>query len=153
MNPLVFSTIVTRKWFVPVVVIVLAIITILVIYYLGKRSGKKQNEYLTPPNETGWGGNLTPTESNKVKQMTNDIYEDIYSWQVSAGWKQRNCDVYKDLVSESDKITVAVANYYIQTHGVKLYDDVEGESFATTRGCSNDLRESVLNKLIRLNLK
>ena len=148
-----FKTIMANKFTTPIIIALAVIIVVIVIYYLGKSKGRKTNEYQDPPNETGWGGNLTKSESDTVKRLTDKIYADIDSWSVSAGIKGRDCDAYSELVSSSDRITVSVANYYIQNYGTKLYDDIDGESFSFTPGCSGDIKTTVLNKLSRLNLR
>ncbi len=146
---------ITKYWKHPVALIIYASIAIYIIWKIGKKSGTfKANK---PPSDSNWGKDLTETESNNIRRISQRLFRDMDSYMVSVGLKERDVEAYKQLLALSNTEFVGVYNdfgdlYYDKDKGT-LKQWVFDESFSYTWGASGDLRETILEKMETLNLK
>lgn len=149
------TSFVTKYWKHPIAIALYIAIAIYLIYKYGKGKGDSKPSPL--PGDTNWGSGLTETESSNIRRITERLQRDMSSFQVSIGIKERDVEIYKQFLSLSDKEFVGVSNdfndlYYTDDNG-NLYQWIYDESFSYTLGASNDLRETILEKMEKHNLK
>lgn len=113
-----------KKHYILITVIIIIIVLLVVVFFAGKKYGENS----TAPEIPGDNPNnpLTDQEKAAVKSIGDRLQEDIYDWD---GGAFRDWDAYNELATASDKIFVAVYNYYKGLTGVSLKVDMQGESY------------------------
>lgn len=150
-----FTSFISKYWKHPIAIAIYVAIAIYIIYKIGKGQGTTKPSIL--PQDTNWGAELTEVEGNNVRRLTERLHRDMDSWQISSGFKDRDVEAYKQWLSLSDKEFVALSNdfndlYYTESDG-NLYQWLFDESFTFTAGASGDLREAILERMEKHNLK
>lgn len=146
---------ITKYWKHPIALIIYAIIIIYIIYKWGKSEGDVKPSEL--PNETDWGKDLTTSQSDEIRRIADRLYRDMDSYLVSVSMQKRDIQAYKDFLTLPEREFVGVSNdfndrYYTEDDG-KLYQWIMDESFTYTFGASGDIREAILEKMEKYNLK
>ena len=145
---------ISKYWKHPIALVFYAIILILIVYYIGKGKGTiKPNEL---PDDTSWGGSLTPEQSTNVRALSRRLYKDMDSYMVSVGWTQRDKEAYFQLLGLSDTLFVAVYNdfndlYFDKGKGT-LTQWIDDENFVLTHGASGDVKDAIMLRMQKLNL-
>jgi hypothetical protein len=146
---------ISKYWKHPVAIGIYILIAIYIIYKIGKSKGTSAPSKL--PNETSWGQDLTQTEATNIRRLVERLHRDMTDYWVSSGFKDRDVEAYMQWLQLNDKEFVAVSNdfndlYYDEGDG-NLYQWLFDESFTLTAGASGDLRETLLQRMEKHNLK
>ncbi len=151
-----FIEFVKEYWKSPAAIIIYIILGILIIYNWGRIKGAIINKPTKLPSDKGWGGDLTAAESENIRRLSQRLYRDMDSYMVSAGLKARDIEAYKQLLGMSDTEFVGVYNdfndLYLKEEKGTLTQWIYDESFTFTLGASGDLRDTILEKMEKLNL-
>ncbi len=97
-------------------VLLLIVVLVIVIVVIAR---KKKIEKVPLPQETDWGRVLTDVEQAQVVRLTDALYQDMKGWNIGGHDKA----IYQEYSTTSDKVFVAVANYFGEKYG-------NGESLA-----------------------
>lgn len=161
----VFFKILGKKYvYIPLIIIMI----ILIIYFAGKKAGKKAATIgmMALPNDQPWGSALTQEEGVLVRKIAGDLYDDLKGWS----WKVRNYEPYQKLTEASDTLFVAVYNDFNQNFAAEKIEKwgtlrqwiedehtVFGAGFLTWSGGMDktwpNLKKSILERMDRLNLQ
>ena len=98
---------------VATLLIIIAIV-IVVVYF------KKKGNITALPKETEWGKQLTEDESQTVYRIATALYDDMDGLSFGV----HDPKIYQEYAACSDRIFIAVANYFLQKWG-------RGENLAT----------------------
>lgn len=148
------TSFISKYWNHPIALTIYSIILIYIIYRIGKNKGAVKPNTL--PNDTDWGGGLTPSEGTNVRAISERLYRDMDNAWVWVG-ASRDCEAYQQFLGLSDTLFTAVYNdfndlYYSKGDGT-LKEWISDESFSGTRGCSGDIKDAILKRMDKLNLK
>lgn len=119
--------------------VVLGVIAVFVIVIVCiKKFSKVKNVPL--PKDTNWGRTLTEVESNDVVRIADALHKDMSGWNIW-GHDQR---VYQEYSMTTDKVFVAVANYFAEKYGngENLAQWIADEAFAFSA-----LTDSIISRL------
>ncbi len=118
-------------------IVLLIVILIIVIVVIAR---KKKIEKVPLPKETDWGRSLSDVEEAQVVRLTDALYQDMKGWNLGGHDKS----IYQELSSTSDKVFVAVANYFGEKYGdgESLAQWIKDEAFAWSA-----LTDSILKRL------
>ena len=110
------------------------VITIVVI------ARKKRIEQVPLPQDTDWGRNLTDVEESQVIRLTDALYQDMKGWNIGG----HNKSIYQEYSTTTDKVFVAVANYFGEKYGngESLAQWIDDEAFAWSA-----LTDGILSRL------
>ena len=148
------TSFISAYWKHPVALFIYAAIAIYIIYRVGQSKGTFKGNKL--PKETDWGAALTEVQSENIRRISQRLFRDMDSYYVSVGLKDRDVEVYKQLLALDGNEFKGVYNdfgdlYFNKNKGT-LYKWIYDESFTYTLGASGDLRETILEKMEKLNL-
>lgn len=101
---------IAANWKSPIAIIIYVILGIVIVYFVGKWSGKFINKPNQLPKDTDWGASLTEAESQDVRRVTRELHDDMDNYWIAIGLSSRNDQVYIDLAKMSDKKFTAVYN-------------------------------------------
>lgn len=129
------------------VVAVVIIILIIVIVILAK---KKQAKTVKLPKETSWGSSLTDEENSTVVHITEELYKDMKGLNIFS----RNHQIYYEYSVTSDKIFVAVANYFAEKYGngKNLAHWMKGEYYSWLSLQTDGLVDGILMRLAKFGI-
>ena len=149
------TSFITKYWKHPIALVIYGLIIIYIIYRLGKSSGTVKPN--TVPSDKNWGKDLTNIESTNIRRIVQRLYRDMDNNWVSMGIADRDTEVYKQLMNLSNTEFTGVYNdfndlYFDKGEGT-LADWIYDESFTFTWGASGDLRETLIERFEKLNLK
>ena len=118
-------------------IVLLIAILIIVIVVLAR---KKRIEKVPLPKETDWGRALSEVEEAQVVRLTDALYQDMKGWNIGG----HNKAVYQELSTTTDKVFVAVANYFGEKYGdgENLAQWISDEAFTWS-----SLTDSILKRL------
>lgn len=100
----------------PIAIVLYVAIGIVIIYFIGKYAGSFINKPNELPKDKDWGTALTTEESQKVRRIVSELFDDMDSYLVSIGARARNEQVYLDLINCNDKLFTAVYNDFNDLH-------------------------------------
>lgn len=109
MNPLSTLSPQMKKYITIAIVVIILIVTI---YLWGKHSGTATSKTL--PSDLPNMQTLTEDENKTVQTITNKLHEEIDGWFSVITYGDKNLT---DLLTVSDRIFVAIYNYYNAVYG------------------------------------
>lgn len=123
------------------------IILVIVIIVLAK---KKKASTVKLPKDTIWGASLTDEESAIVVRIADGLYKDMKGLNVFS----RNYQIYQEYSTTSDKIFVAVANYFAEAYGdgENLAQWIKGEVYSWTSFQTDGLADAILARLAKFGI-
>lgn len=147
-----FTDFIAANWKSPIAIVIYVILGIVIVYFVGKWSGKFVNKPNKLPSDTDWGAALTESEGQEVRRLSRALHDDMDSYLVSAGLRPRDNQAYIDLAKMNDKLFTAVYNdfndqYLVEENGT-LKDWINDEW-----GLPGNTKTIILQKFNDLNLK
>lgn len=128
------------------------IVLILVFFFIGKAYGKSlpPKPVTLPPDGSGSGQGGAQLSEGAVQKLTDDLYEDIYSWGT------RNSEPYIALLALSNTDFVRVYNdwnarYYFKDKET-LKQAIGGEVFSITSFTFVNLKDNLMQRFQTLGL-
>lgn len=143
---------IAANWKSPIAIVIYVVLGILIVYFVGKWSGKFVNKPNKLPNDTDWGSALTEEEGRKVRTMSRDLHDDMDSYLVAVGFKQRNNQVYIDLAKINEKLFTAVYNDFNDEY-LKEEKGTLKQWIADEYGLPSNTQTIILQKFNDWNLK
>lgn len=131
------------------VAIVVIIILVIVVVALVK---KKKAETVKLPKDTIWGAGLTDEESDTIVRIANELYKDMKGWNISPF--DRNHQIYYEYSTTSDKIFVAVANYFAEKYGngKNLAQWINGEYYSWSKIQTQGVADGIIARLAQFGI-
>jgi hypothetical protein len=132
-----------------VIALIVTVIIVLIIYFVGKRAGKKYiPSSVDLPSDTPTGGNYTFNPGPYTDALYQDIYEKV---------GLRNKQAYTDFLNLGNSQIVAVYNdwnkrYYSEDNET-LTQAIDGEYFGISIYDWTSIKSQILSRLAALNLK
>ena len=124
--------------------VILGIVAVFVIVIiLIKKFGKVKDVPL--PKDTNWGRTLSEAESTDVVRIADALHFDMNGWNV---WGHEK-SIYQEYSMTTDKVFVAVANYFAEKYGdgENLAQWIKDEAFAFS-----SLTDSIISRLQRFGI-
>jgi hypothetical protein len=135
------------------IIIAVVVIGLLVfIYFIGRRSGKVKIEQVELPQDQPGGQLLTSTDSAKIRQVAQGLYNDLKG----VSWGFHDAKPYNDLLQMSDTLFVAVYNDFNNLYGSEgkgtLRDWIK-DDYAWIGSNSLPLSKAILDRMDKLGLR
>ena len=127
--------------------VLLAVVSIIaIIVYFIVRKNKKTTTTVQLPNQTDWGQSLTADESNDIKRIADELYNDLKG--INFIW-MRNPKIYQEYSTVSDRVFIGVANYFAEHYGngESLTQWLKDESFSTYTYQLKGITDSIIKRL------
>lgn len=118
-------------------VLLVIVILIIVITVLAK---KAKRDLVGLPKDTNWGSSLNDVENDTVVRLTDSLYHDMKGWNLTG----HNKSIYQEYNNTTDKVFVAVANYFAEKYGEgeNLAQWIKDESYSF-----HNLTDSIISRL------
>lgn len=147
------------KYKIYFIVVGIAILVIGIIYFIGRRAGKRaaDNPWQAPlPTDIGTGDGSSNVDFVKMRAITDKLYADLDQWD----WQPfftRDVDAYKEFLALSDTAFVAVYNdfnsrFSKEFSGKSLRAIIRDETVSWGLGQFVSIRDAIEQRFGRLSL-